>query len=167
MNNLLISDYFEIFIPYKDVNFQEQFDQLRLIILSSIFRFMIMEKPHVKHGSKHYFQAVYLLRDVLKDHKTLYEVTINKKTKKTQNLTLWEVGKKRLARNGFWAMYEPMLLTRMLDDDREIRKSAFKEIKAARKYEANRKKRDPNCLPRQFKVFRNVRNIVFSKFKIS
>ena len=118
---------------------------------------MIMEKPHVKYASKHYFQAVKLFRDVLKSNETLYDV----KNRKGEwiKLTLWQIAMKTLSRNGFYAMYEPMLLTRMLDDDHEIRKSAFMEIKAARKYEANRKKRDPNCLPRQFKVFRNVRNI--------
>ena len=114
---------------------------------------MIMEKPHVKYGSKHYFQVVHLLRDVLKSNETLYEV---KTKKKTENLTLWEVGKRRLARNGFYAMYEPMLMTRMLDDDREIRIQALKEIKAATKYETDRKKRDPNCLPRKFQVFPKV-----------
>ena len=119
---------------------------------------MIMEKPHVKYASKHYFQAVHLLRDVLKDHETFGDTLYDVKNKKGEweKLTLWQVGKRRLARNGFYSMYEPMLLCRMLDDDREIRKLALKEIKAANKYEANRKKRDPNCLPRKFQVFEKV-----------
>ena len=117
---------------------------------------MIMEKPHVKYGSKHYFQAVCLFRDVLKDLETLYDV----KNRKGEwiKLTIWQVAKKSLSRNGFYAMYEPILLARMLDDDREIRRVAFKEIKVAMKYEADRKKRNPNCLPRKFEVFEKLIN---------
>ena len=108
-----------------------------------------MEKPHVKYGSKHYFHAVSLLRDVLKNHENQYVVL-------KETMTLWEIGKKSLSRNGFWAMYEQILLARMLDENREIRKEAFKEIKVATKYEADRKKKNPNCLPRKFEVFRKV-----------
>lgn len=90
-----------------------------------------MEKPHVKYGSKHYFQAVCLLRDVVKSHENQY--LVGKET-----LTLWEIGKKSLSRNGFYAMYEQVLLARMLDDNRETRKEALKEVKAAMKYEADR-----------------------------
>ena len=115
---------------------------------------MIMEKPHVKYASKHYFQAVYLLRNTLKSHETLYDVK-NRKGEWIKR-TLWQIAMNTLSRNGFYAMYEPMLLTRMLDDNQEIRKGAFKEIKAAIKYEEDRKKKNPNCLPRQFKVFENV-----------
>ena len=117
---------------------------------------MIMEKPHVKYGSKHYFQAVCLFRDVLKDHETLYDVKNSKG--EWIKLTLWGIAKKTLSRNGFFAMYEPILLARMLDDDREIRKAAFKEIKAAMKYEADRKKRNPDCVPRRFEVFQDLIN---------
>ena len=113
-----------------------------------------MEKPHVKYASKHYFQAVKLFRDVLKSNETLYDV----KNRKGEwiKLTLWEIAMKTLSRNGFYAMYEPMLLARMLDDDRETRKLALKEVRAATKYEADRKKRNPDCLPRQFQVFEKV-----------
>ena len=115
---------------------------------------MIMEKPHVKYASKHYFQAVKLFRDVLKSNETLYDV----KNRKGEwiKLTLWEIAMKTLSRNGFYAMYEPMLLARMLDDDRDTRKLALKEVKAAMKYEENRKKKNPDCLPRQFQVFEKV-----------
>ena len=73
-----------------------------------------------------------MFRDVLKDHETLYDV----KNRKGEwiKLTLWGIAQKTLSRNGFFAMYEPILLARMLDDDREIRKAAFKEIKAAMKW---------------------------------
>ena len=115
---------------------------------------MIMENPHVKYASKHYFQAVYLLRNTLKRHETLYDV----KSRKGEWIkrTLWEIAMNTLSRNGFYAMYEPMLLARMLDDDRETRKLALKEVRAATKYEADRKKRNPDCLPRQFQVFEKV-----------
>ena len=41
---------------------------------------------------------------------------------------------------------------------REIRKEALKDIKAANKYEADRKKKNPNCLPRKFEVFQKLIN---------
>ena len=113
-----------------------------------------MEKPHVKYGSKHYFHTVKLLRDVLKSYETLYDVK-NRKGEWIKR-TLWQIAMNTLSRNGFYAMYEPMLLARMLDDDRDTRKLALKEVKAAMKYEADRKKKNPDCLPRKFQVFEKV-----------
>ena len=46
-----------------------------------------MEKPHVKYASKHYFEVVCLLRDVVESREKLYDVK-NRKGE-WEKLTLW------------------------------------------------------------------------------
>ena len=109
----------------------------------------IKANPHFTNGPKHLFFTIKLLRDVLQNHKSPCESFANKKD------GLYDIGKNAVLRNCYWGQYEHIQMAKMLETDQSIRKEAIEEYIQNQKYQKNRLKKNPNCLPRKFKLFPN------------
>ena len=133
----------------------ENHTENELLIMDIILNFYvpvldeIKANPHFTNGPKHLFFAIKLLRDVLQNYKSPCETFANTET------SLYDIGKDAVLRNCYWGQYEQIQMAKMLEADQSIRKKAIEEYVQNEKYQNDRLKKNPNCLPRKFQLFPN------------
>ena len=118
----------------------------------------IHENPHFTDGPRNFFNIIRLCRDHFKDEEKLYLVKPATKDKPDVFMTLYEVAKDVLVRNWYWGSYEHILMARMVDTDKEVRKVAIKEYEENEIRNNARLKRNPNAQPRKLQFVKEAFN---------
>ena len=89
----------------------------------------IKEKPHFSDGPRNYFHIINLARNHFKNNTKLY------KNNTGDYVTLYDEAKKVFTNNWYWSTYEHILMARMVDTDKAVRKLAIGKKHALKKYD--------------------------------
>ena len=109
--------------------------------------FMIKKNWQVSHGSRNYFKAILLTRNLLKEHHPIY----------------YNVAEKVFKDNGYFSHPENILLSMVTDENVEVRKKAICVIEKARQVTAKKKEEnDPTF--RQFVVEKDTINFLADSY---
>ena len=112
----------------------------------------IKENPHFTDGPLNYFYIIELARNHFKDNTKIYQNNTGDDT------TLYDEAKKVFKNNWYWSSYEHILMARMVDKDKAVRKLAIAEYEQNEKYRKDALKRNPNALPRKFHLIKEAFN---------
>ena len=112
----------------------------------------IKENPHFTDGPLNYFYIIELARNHFKNNTKIYQNNTGDDT------TLYDEAKKVFTNNWFWGSYEHILMARMVDKDKAVRKLAIEEYEQNENYRNDILKRNPNTLPRKLQFIQEAFN---------
>ena len=112
----------------------------------------IQKKPHFSDGPRNYFFIIELARNHFKNNKKLYENNTGDMT------TLYDEAKKVFTNNWYWGSYEHILMARMVDKDKDVRKLAIQEYEENEKHRNELLKRNSNAQPRKLQFIKEAFN---------